>query len=86
MAATLGINIDEAFRQVHLSNMSKLCSSEKEANETVENYKKKYESGNSIYDSPDYKKTLVGNKYIVYNKSSGKILKNINYHAVKFNI
>ena len=39
-ASTFGINADDAFDLVHRSNMSKLCSTEKEAQETVEFYKK----------------------------------------------
>lgn len=38
--SSFGINLDETFNLVHASNMSKMCKSEKEAQETVEWYKK----------------------------------------------
>ena len=82
--AALGINLDKAFDIVHKSNMSKLCVDEKEAIETVEYYKKIYELGNTKYDSPAYKLAPDGIKYVVYNETSGKILKSINYSPAKF--
>ena len=80
----LRINVDNLFDIIHKSNMSKLCKTEEEAELTVQNYKQKYESGESPYDSPYYYKS--DNYYIVKNKSSGKSLKSINYTAVKLNI
>ena len=77
----LGINLDRAFKLVHDSNMSKLCKTEKIAKKTVEWYKNQEESP---YDSPDYKLSDDGNYYIVFNKSSGKILKSILYSPVDF--
>ena len=80
----IGVDGDKAYKLVHESNMSKLCKTEEEAELTVQNYKQKYESGESPYDSPYYYKS--DNYYIVKNKSSGKSLKSINYTAVKLNI
>lgn len=73
----LGIDLDKSFNIVHESNMSKFCKTEKEAKDTVDSYVEKYVKGESPYDSPSYK--LVNGLYVVYNKSTGKVLKNINY-------
>ena len=78
-AVSWGIDLDDCFKKVHESNMSKLCSSEQEAKDTVEWYKKNSE----VYDSPEYRKNEEkDNCWVVYNKSTGKILKSINYNAV----
>ena len=53
---------------------------------TINWYKEQYTIGNLKYDSPSYRIDENTGKYIVYNKSSGKILKNINYKPVNFNI
>lgn len=79
-AASFGINLDKAFDLIHISNMTKLCKTEEEAFKTVEFYKK-YEKR---YDTPTYRKSDDGKYYVVFNKSTGKILKSINYHPVKF--
>ena len=76
---SLGIDLDKAFRLVHESNMSKLCKSEEEAVKTV----KWYLENQSVYDSPAYRVCVTNpNLWVVYNKSSGKILKSINYAPV----
>lgn len=72
------IQLDKAFRNVHTSNMSKLCTSINEAEETVESYNEKYKNNASPYDSPYYYE-LKPNLYVVKNKSTGKALKSINY-------
>jgi len=79
MYTALGINADDAYDLVHKSNMSKLCKDEEEAKLTVEFYKK-----DGRYDSPDYRLSNDGKYYVVYNKSTSKILKSINYSPVKF--
>lgn len=73
----LGIDLDKSFNVVHESNMSKFCKTEKEAKDTVLSYIEKYAKGESPYDSPGYK--LVNGLYVVYNVSTGKVLKNIKY-------
>lgn len=73
----LGIDLDKSFNIVHESNMSKFCKTEKEAKDTVLSYIEKYTKGESPYDSPGYK--LVNGLYVVYNVSTGKVLKNIKY-------
>lgn len=80
MAASFGIDLDKFFDIVHNSNMSKLCNSEEEAIRTVEWYK----GNEKRYDSPTYRISDDGKYWIVFNESSGKILKNINYIPVNF--
>jgi len=82
MGCSLGLDLDKAFHIVHSSNMSKVCKTEKEAKATVEHYIKTKNSHS--YDSPSYRKSADGKYYIVYNKSTGKILKNVNYVAANF--
>lgn len=75
-----GVNADEAFSIVHNSNMSKLCTSEEEAKQTVEWYK----NNQKTYDTPAYRKSQYDKYWVVYNESSGKILKSINYTPADF--
>ena len=84
MQYRLGIQGDEDFNIVHNSNMSKLCNNEEEAIISVDNYLIKYQRGESPYDSPYFKKLDNINKWVIKNKSTGKVLKNINYKKVKF--
>ena len=81
MGLYLGIDLDMSFDIVHSSNMSKLCKTEKEAIDTVEWYKQ----NDNRYDTPDYRKSYDGTYWVVFNSSTGKILKNINYTAADFN-
>lgn len=74
-----GVDADKAFDIVQNSNMSKLCKDEEEAIKTVESYKK-----DSRYDSPTYRLSDDGIHYVVYNESTTKILKSINYNQVDF--
>ena len=76
----LGIDLNKTFSIVHYSNMSKLCVSINEAIETVEWYK----NNDSRYDSPDFRKSEDGLKWVVFNKSTKKILKSINYKPANF--
>ena len=84
-AASFGIDADKDYDIIHKSNMTKLCKTEMEAHLTVEWYKKKYTEGESPYDTPDYRLSDDNVHYVVFNKSTGKILKSINYTAVDFN-
>lgn len=80
----IGIDADKAFDLVHKSNMTKICNTEKEAIETVEWYKE----NEARYDSPTYSVKVLkdgSKKYIVYNASTKKKLKSINYKPVEFN-
>lgn len=78
MGARLGLNMDTIFNLVHDNNMSKLCSSEKEAIETVEYYK----NTSTVYDSPCYRKAPIGSFWVVYNASTNKVLKSIAWKPV----
>jgi predicted HAD superfamily Cof-like phosphohydrolase len=80
--SSLGINADQIYNLIHESNMSKLCVSEEEAQNTVNWYKEQYEQNLQPYDTPAYRISENGKYYVVYNQSSGKILKSINYNAV----
>lgn len=80
MGASLGLDLDWGMGLVHDSNMSKSCKTEEEAQLTVEHYL----TNEKRYDSPAYRKSDDGRYWIVYNKSSGKILKSINYKPVSF--
>ena len=62
----------ELFDEVHRSNMSKACSSEEEANNTIAKY---YKEGIEV----DYKK--VGEYWVISRVSDNKVLKSINYSA-----
>ena len=77
-----GIDMDRAFDLVHKSNMSKLCDSLDEAQETVEWYKKKFQDNLLPYDSPAFRYDQNTDKYVVYNQSTGKIHKNKYYQPV----
>lgn len=78
MGIICGIDLDASYTIVHNSNMSKICSSEEEAQKTVE----WYTNNDNRYDSPTYKKNDYG--YVVYNENTGKTLKNINYTPANF--
>jgi predicted HAD superfamily Cof-like phosphohydrolase len=84
MGASLGLDLDRGMDLVHESNMSKSCTSEKEAESTVQWYLEKFATGEQPYDSPAYRKSDDGNYWVVYNSSTGKILKSINYSPVDF--
>jgi len=80
MGASLGLDLDKGLHLVNESNMSKSCKTEEEAIKTVEWYKKNEER----YDSPMYRKSKNGKYWIVYNKSTNKILKNVSWKTVNF--
>lgn len=77
----LGIDADKAFDLVHKSNMSKLCNTEQNAIETVLKYKLEIPNR---YDSPCYRQSEDGINWVVYNKSTMKILKSKTYSPVLF--
>jgi len=81
---SIGVNLDKAFHIVHQSNMSKMCDTEDEAKTTVESYKNSYSGGITPYDSPNYRKSFDDKKFVVYNESTKKILKNVNYKPADF--
>jgi predicted HAD superfamily Cof-like phosphohydrolase len=77
--AAFGIDLDEAYRLVHESNMTKVCATEQEAHDTVEWYIK---NQLDVYDSPEARISANGKYWIVVNASTGKILKSIKYSPV----
>lgn len=81
--AAFGIDLDKSFEIVHKSNMTKLANTEQEAIETVKWYQEEFKNGNKPYDTPSYKKAPNG-KWIIYNESTGKILKCIHYTPANF--
>ena len=80
LSVIMNIDIQRAFDIVHDSNMSKVCVSEEEAQLTVEHYK----ANDSRYDTPAYRLSYDNKRYVIYNQSTGKILKNINYVPADF--
>ena len=86
MMAVMGINGDVAMGLVHDSNMSKICQTEQEAKETVEWYRKEFAEGRQPYDSPTYRQSDDGARWVVFNESSGKILKSIKYFPVDLSV
>lgn len=62
---------NEIFNEVHESNMSKACLSEKEASETVTYYKSK--------DGTEAHYQEIDGKWLVFRDSDNKVLKSINY-------
>lgn len=64
---------NEAFRRVHVSNMSKFCRSEQEARETIDSY---------IQNGVDTFWVQQGDWYVVLRRSDNKVLKSINYNPV----
>jgi len=80
MCATYGININAAFDIIHKSNMTKFCISEEEAQKTVAWYK----HNETRYDSPTYKLCDDGIHWMVFNESTKKVLKSINYVPANF--
>jgi predicted HAD superfamily Cof-like phosphohydrolase len=67
----LGDKFVELFNEVQRSNMSKACSTEEEAQRTLEHYKQK--DGTEGY----YKQ--VGEKWVTYRNGDDKVLKSISY-------
>ena len=78
VAAEMNVDLDEAFRLVHQSNMTKACVSQEQADETLEKYRKDL----TIYKDPAIRKAEDGNYWIVYDRATGKTLKNKFYQAV----
>lgn len=80
MGYGININLDQAFKIVHESNMSKMCLTEEVAKETVEWYKQ----NEPRYTTPTYRINSAGN-YVVYDEKTRKILKSIYYKPANLN-
>lgn len=83
IAYAFGINLDEIYRIIHESNMTKICTTEEEAIQTIEWYVK---NKNDRYKNPEYKKSKDQQYWIMYDKITGKILKSINFIPPKFTV
>ena len=85
--ASFGIDMDKSFDMVHRSNMTKACPTEEVANKTVKWYQDNSNDYNSI--NPDQAPVdpqirELNNMYVVYNKTTGKVLKSVDYEPVNF--
>jgi predicted HAD superfamily Cof-like phosphohydrolase len=67
----MGEKFDQVFNDIHKSNMSKACTSQQEAIETLLRYKEK-DGTEGYYVEKD-------GKWIVYRKGDDKVLKSIGY-------
>lgn len=73
----LGEKFNDLFNEVQRSNMSKACTNEQEAIDTVSHYRKK--DGTECY----YKKE--GDKWLVYRTADNKTIKSVNYSPTDLN-
>lgn len=74
LGGRLGFNMDIMFREVHRSNMAKLCPTYDDAVASVDVYLKDPEKR---YTTPTMR--AKGNYYVVFNKENNKILKDHNW-------
>jgi len=77
----MGLDGDKCFQYVQDCNMSKFCDSEEDAKKSVQKY---LDDPNKIYDSPAYRFNEKSKKWIIYNKSTGKILKAYHFKPPDF--
>lgn len=75
IALKINVDINKAFDIVHNSNMSKFPPTKELAEKTVSWYLE----NEKRYDSPGYRYSSVSDRYVVFNKNTGKILKSIEY-------
>ena len=75
-------NIVHQFDIVHASNMSKICTNENDAKDSVS----WYEVNEPRYKKPQYKHIWYNDKpfFIVFDAETGKIIKSIKYIPAKF--
>lgn len=72
----LHVDLSKAFEIIHQSNMTKICSTEYQAMETIHWYQV-HEPVR--YKQPVYRKSEHPPRWIVYDQTTGKVLKNIHY-------
>lgn len=70
----LKFQMDEIFREVHRSNMTKVCDNIDDAKESIKRYT---EEGR--YSEPKYRKK--DNYYVIYDNATSKILKNYKWET-----
>jgi len=63
-------NFDEAFEEVHRSNMSKSCETEEEGSLSTEKYK---------IEGIPVQLEMINGRHVIYRKSDHKILKGVNF-------
>ena len=69
LGSELTFKMDEMFREVHRSNMTKTCNNMDDVNMSIDFYKK-----DGRYANPSYK--ISGKYYVIYDAFTSKILKN----------
>lgn len=74
-----GVNVNETFCVVHENNMSKLCKTEDEAKRSVQSY---LDKKIPEYDTPAYRLAPDQKHWVVYNQSTKKVLKSIEWKPV----
>jgi predicted HAD superfamily Cof-like phosphohydrolase len=75
LAHRFGIDADRAVQEVHMSNLSKFCVTNNDANKTLDKY----------YDlAIPAKKHLVNGLYVIRNTDTGKILKGVRFKEPSF--
>ena len=67
----MGDKFDEIFENIHNSNMSKACSTQQEAIETLLHYKQK--------DGTEGTYQQIGDVYVVNRNGDNKVLKSVAY-------
>lgn len=87
--ASFGIDMDKAFDIVHRSNMSKTCKTMEHAEHTIEWYNKNSEEYNKNNPAqapikPAIRKSEDDKLFVVYNETTGKVLKSVYYTPAKF--
>ncbi len=75
LADLFKVSVDLCFNEVHRSNLTKVCDTEELAKESVLWYKQ----NETRYKEPDYRKSANPKYWIVYDKSTSKILKSIKF-------
>jgi hypothetical protein len=68
----LGFNMDQMFREVHSSNMTKVCSNIEDVEESIKRY-----NDEGRYTDPSFR--VKNNYYVIYDAKTSKILKNCNW-------
>ena len=84
LSTLFGVDSHKCFAEVHRSNMTKLCKTEQEAINTVNTYKQLLEEGKSSYNEPSFRYDEKNGYWIVYDNTTSKILKSINFELPKF--
>lgn len=70
----MNFNMDAMFREVHRSNMTKVCSNIEDAKESIKRYEEE-----KRYAKPSMK--IKGPYYVIYDASTSKILKNYKWET-----